>query len=218
MPDVYLLFAVVAALCAAANLVLLVRLRPALERPAPPPERIAPPPPRGDAIGAVLFRLAGVGTPEWTAVRDEVWEARRRWFAEPRFRRKLLARLAPSGGQAPVPQGRYAQATERWLLFLAALAEGARDADARVAIAGAYAPWRGFCLDLCRAVEEQRKALGEREARQVTAPAWFEPLRRLDAAAFPDTAHDFASHVRDRELLERPDEGVDERGERDARH
>ena len=126
---------------------------------------------------------------------------------ETRFRRKLLRRLAPGGGQAPVPDGRFALSTERWLQFLAGLAEGARDADAREAIAGAYAPWRGFCIDLCRAVEEEREALSEREARQLPAPSWFEPLRRLDAAAFPDTAHDFAAHVHDRQLLERDEDG-----------
>ena len=203
VPDFLMFLGIAAVLFAAANLVQTLRLSRAQERPPTQIERPVAPAPRPDAAGAVLFRLAGATTDEWTGLRAQVWEARDRWFAEPAYRRKLLSRLVPGGGQAPVPKGRYGQAIERWLLFLAGLAEGARDADAREAIAGVYAPWRGFCIDLCRAVEEVREGLSEREARQLPAPAWFEPLRRLDAAAFPDTAHDFTAHVHDRQLMER---------------
>lgn len=211
MPDLLTLFAIVAALSSVITLVQSLRLKDLVDRRPPTPERPPAPTVRPDAAGAILFRLSAVGTPEWVAVRTEVWEARQRWFASPKFRRKFLGRLAPGGGEAAVPQGRFAQASERWLLFLASLAEGARDADAREAIAGTYAPWRGFCIDLCRAVEERREGLTEREARQLPPPPWFEPLRRLDAAAFPDTTHDFTAHLQDRQLLgEDPDIDLDE--------
>ncbi|WP_145067225.1 hypothetical protein [Engelhardtia mirabilis] len=209
MPDLFLLILIVTALLAATDLVTTLRLGRVLDRQPVQVERPLAPPPRPDAAGAVLFRLAGATTGEWIDLRAQAWEARARWFGDQAFRRKLIRRLIPGGGQAPVPKGRYGQSIERWLLFLAGLAEGARDADAREAIAGVYAPWRGFCIDLCRAVEEVREGLSDREARQLPAPAWFEPLRRLDAAAFPDTAHDFAAHLHDRGLLQRDGDGAD---------
>jgi hypothetical protein len=173
---------------------------------APEPAPLPLPPRDVAALTAGRDRLASAAAEPWLTVRATAWRARRRWFTDPAARGKLLSALAPGGCAPALVQGEKARAVEQWVLYLTGLADAAGEPELRPAVAALVGPWRGFLLDLRRAVRAERSRLGPQERAQVVEPAWVEELARLDSRAFPDTPYDFLSQPLDRALLERPRE------------
>ncbi|MEO0651316.1 MAG: hypothetical protein AAFZ65_11625, partial [Planctomycetota bacterium] len=111
------------------------------------------------AAAADLDLLRAVERDPWIERRRSAWKVRRRWFAEPSFRARALARLCPHGGAAATPPGGKLLDLHLWLDHLARLVDLAEDPELRPAVAAIYGPWRGFAIDLTRAVEAERRAL-----------------------------------------------------------
>ncbi|MHC4261427.1 MAG: hypothetical protein ACYSWX_02825 [Planctomycetota bacterium] len=169
---------------------------------SPPPIGGRWPEPTPEQTRSDRARLSAADEEPWLEIRATAWRCRRRWFAEPDYRVRLLRRLAPHGSApATAPTGKPL-CVHRWLRFLADMLDTVDDPELRSRALALYAPWRGFVLDVVRFVGLERSRLTETERAQLPPPEWLEALERLDQRLFVDRTYDFLANPLDRSLLE----------------